>query len=285
MIGSSTRLCCLIGDPVSHSLSPKMMNAAFVEMCADCAYLAFRVAREDLGIAVNGLRALGVLGCNVTIPHKTSVVAYLDRVDESAAPSGSVNVVSNNRGELVGYNTDGEGALRALEAGGARLQGAKVLILGYGGSARGVAFEIARRHSVAELTISGRSLPDASRLARDLSPLASASAIPLGSCGKAMADVIINCTPVGMGASVGESLLRPGDLRSGCTVMDLVYSPPETALMRMARERGCRVISGLEMLVQQGAKAIEIWFGRPAPIEAMRRAVFGEASRRMGAGQ
>jgi len=276
MIGSHTMLCCLIGDPVAHSLSPRMMNAAFRELGVDCAYLAFRVTKDDLGAAVAGLRALGVLGCNVTIPHKTRVAPHLDRLDESAAPSGSVNVISNSRGELVGHNTDGMGALRALEAGGARLKGARVLILGYGGSARGVAFELARRRSVAEILVSGRSLPDASRLARDLSSLSLASALPLGRCGEAKADIVINCTPVGMDGS-GASLLRQGDLRSDCTVLDLVYAPPETELLRLARASGRRAIGGLEVLVQQGARALEIWLGRPAPIEAMRQAVFGEA--------
>ncbi len=283
MIGSRTRLCCLIGDPVVHSLSPMMMNAAFREMGEDCVYLAFRVSKDELGSAIKGLRALGILGCNVTIPHKTSVKMHLDRVDASAALSGSVNVISNSKGELVGHNTDGAGALKALEAGGARLRGAKVLILGYGGSARGVSFEVAQKGAPAGIFISGRSLPDASILARDLSKLVPASAIPLGRCGEAGADVIINCTPVGMSPSAKASLLKAEDLRSGCTVMDLVYNPPETELMRLARARGCRVICGLEMLVQQGARALEIWLGKPAPIEAMRRAVFGNSEPQMEA--
>jgi shikimate dehydrogenase len=282
MSGNQTKLFCLIGDPVEHSLSPKMINAAFREMGKDCVYLAFRVRKEDLGITIKGLKALGFLGCNVTIPHKVSVKEHLDRIDESARLSGAVNVISNSAGELIGYNTDGAGALKALEAGGRRLSGAKVLILGYGGAARGVAFEIAQKGNPAELAISGRSLSKALSLAREVSALAPAHAIPLSGCREARADIIINCTPVGMWPKINVSLLKAEDLGANCTVMDLVYTPPETELMRLARLRGCKIISGLEMLVQQGARAFEIWLGEPAPIDVMRRALSGDAALQPG---
>ncbi len=273
MIGSCTRLCCLIGDPVEHSLSPKMMNAAFRHAGKDCAYLAFKVEKGALKGAVNGLRDLSVVGCNVTIPHKVSVMPLLDKVDASAALSGSVNVISNQNGSLAGYNTDGFGAMKALEAGGAKLSGAKVLVLGYGGAARGISFEIAKNGRVCSIFVSGRSISRAQAFAKELSSLVPAAAVPLNRCREVRGDIIINCTPVGMWLAQGEGLLKAEDLESSSTVMDLVYNPPETGLMRAARSKGCRVIGGIEMLVQQGAKAFEIWFGEPAPIEVMRKAV------------
>lgn len=271
------RLCCLIGDPVEHSLSPLMFNSAFAAENMDMAYVAFCVGRADLGRAMEGLRALGFVGCNVTIPHKVEVMRHLDRLDESAEGPGSVNVVLNRGGELVGYSTDGHGAVKALERGGVRLEGKRVLLLGYGGGAMAVAFELAGTMKCAEILIAGRDPVKASALAGEVATLTRSRAITLGEAGAAGADVMINCTPVGMWPHTDAAPVPAESIGMGTAVMDLVYNPAETKLLKMARARGCMVVGGLEMLVQQGAKAFEIWFGRAAPVEVMRKAVEGRA--------
>lgn len=271
------RLCCLIGDPVEHSLSPLMFNSAFADQGMDCAYLAFRVAKPDLGRALDGLKVLGFVGCNVTIPHKVGVIRHLDRLDESAQRSGSVNVILNRGGELIGHSTDGYGAVKALEGEGVVLEGKRIVLLGYGGGARAVAFELVRHLQDFEIIIAGRDRAMASALAEDLSPSAKASAVELAEVGKTGADVIINCTPVGMWPDVDQSPISAESIGIGTTVMDLVYNPAETKLLKMAKARGCKTVGGLEMLVQQGSKAFEIWFGREAPVGVMRRVVEGRA--------
>jgi len=267
-----TRLCCLIGDPVVHSLSPRMFSAIFTKLNADYVYLAFRVSREDLRTALEGLRAIGFVGCNVTMPHKIEVVKYLDRLDEMAQLIGSVNVVANRGGELVGYNTDGAGALVSLDAEGVDVDNRRVLVVGYGGAARAVAFELAMRRKPAELLIAGRNQTKAAGLAEALGKMVRARAIALGQVETAEADVIINATPAGMYPRVEESPLPEAVLRRGVAVLDLVYDPVETKLLRLAREKGCKVINGLETLVQQGAMTFTIWTGLEAPIEEMRQA-------------
>lgn len=256
-------------------MSPLMFNSAFADQGMDYVYLAFRVAKPDLYKAVEGLKVLSFVGCNVTIPHKVEVVKYLDRLDDSAQWSGSVNVILNRGGELIGHSTDGYGAVMALEREGVVLEGKRIILLGYGGGARAVAFELTRRLQSFELIIAGRDRAVASTLAEDVSPLGKASAIELAEVGKTGADIIINCTPVGMWPDVDGSPIPAEAIGIGTTVMDMVYNPAETKLLKMAKARGCKTVGGLEMLVQQGAKAFEIWFGRQAPVDIMRRVVEG----------
>jgi shikimate dehydrogenase len=249
-----------------------MFNAAFRKAGEDCAYLAFRVRSEDLGKAIEGLKAIGFAGCNVTIPHKIAVKKHLDRLDRSAEDSGSVNVIANTNGKLVGYNTDGAGAVAALEMEGVSLKGKRVLLLGYGGASRAIAFEIANGAKPEALTIAGRDESRANSLARELSQLVRADAMQLDDAGFAGADVIINCTPVGMWPKTDASPLPPGALHGCEIVMDLIYNPAETKLLRLARTQDCKTIGGIEMLVRQGARAFEIWLGKEAPIDEMRKA-------------
>jgi shikimate dehydrogenase len=273
MAAGSQRLFCLIGDPVEHSASPHMFKAAFRKEGEGCAYLAFRVRSEDLGKAIEGLKAIGFAGCNVTIPHKLAVKKHLDRLDRSAEASGSVNVIAYANGELVGHNTDGAGAVAALEMEGVSLNGKRILLLGYGGASKAIAFEIAHGAKPEALIIAGRDASRASSLARELSQYVRSDALQLDDAGFAGADVIINCTPVGMWPKTDASPLLPGALHGCETVMDLVYNPPETKLLRLARAQGCKTIGGIEMLVRQGARAFEIWLGKEAPIDEMRKAV------------
>ncbi|MDD1776383.1 MAG: shikimate dehydrogenase [Candidatus Methanomethylicus sp.] len=266
------KLCCLLGDPVEHSLSPLMFNSAFRTTGDDIAYLAFQVKAEDLGSAIEGLKALGFIGCNVTIPHKTTVVKLLGSMDRSAEISGSVNVIRNENGKLVGYSTDGSGALKAMAAAGIVPIGKRIQLLGYGGVARAVAFELAQRAKPKEIMIAGRDLPKAASLAEDIQPLVNAEAVPLDQAGGPQVDILINCTPVGMWPKVNESPIRKESLESSTVVFDLVYNPAETLLLKLAKDRGCRTLGGLEMLVQQGAMAFELWLGKKAPVDIMRKA-------------
>jgi shikimate dehydrogenase len=272
MTTGGTHLCCLIGDPVAHSLSPRMFSAIFSKLNMDYAYLAFRVRRADLGKALEGLRAIGFVGCNVTMPHKIEVMKYLDSWDEMTRLIGSVNVVANRGGKLVGYNTDGAGALATLDIEGVDVDNQRVLVVGYGGAARAVAFELAMKKKPAELLIAGRDQAKAVGLAEALEKTICTKAMALDQVEAVETDVIINATPVGMYPRVEESPLPERVLRKGVAVLDLVYSPVETKLLRLAREKGCKVINGLEMLVQQGAMTFTIWTGLAAPIEEMREA-------------
>ena len=278
MISAKTKVCCLIGDPVEHSLSPIMFNSAFKEMGIDCAYLAFRVLRSELGTAIAGIRGLSFVGSNVTTPHKEETLKYLDRLDPSAGLSGSVNVIHNVDGELVGYSTDGYGAIKALEEGGISIGGMRIMVLGYGGAARSVSFELARDGRAGGILIAGRDMIKASALANGISSFMRAEAITLKEGEKAGADLIINCTPVGMRPNTDESPLPPEALVGATAVMDLIYSPRETAFLRSAKAKGCKTIGGIEMLIHQGAKAFKIWFGKKAPIGVMRRAIEGDGN-------
>jgi shikimate dehydrogenase len=194
----------------------------------------------------------------------------LERLEGTASLAGSVNVISNEDGKLVGRNTDGRGALLSLEANGVPLDGRRILIVGYGGVARAVAFEIARTRRPGELIITGRDRAKASSLAGELGAFTRARAAnPTDVEG---ADVMINATPVGMRPFANELPLPESAIDSGMTVFDLVYNPLETRLLQISSERGCKTINGLEMLLYQGALAFEIWTGLKPPLKEMRRA-------------
>ncbi|MCQ8891996.1 MAG: shikimate dehydrogenase [Candidatus Methanosuratincola sp.] len=284
MTTSRTRLFCLVGDPVDHSVSPEIFTRAFEACGVDAAYLAFRVPSRCLGEAVAGIRALGISGFNVTIPHKIAVMRHLDAVEGAAKEIGAVNVVKVEGGRSVGYNTDGEGALRALS--GRRLSGRRVAILGYGGAARAVAFSIASSQRPEEIIISGRDPAKAMGLAQRLGALFGVKSTPssLDGLGKALPDVLINATPLGMAPWVEEMPVDRDVLREGMVVFDLVYNPAETKLLGEAKAKGCIAIGGLEMLVGQAAAAFEIWTGIDPPLGEMRRAAEEALKVRGGSG-
>jgi len=262
---------------VEHSLSPAIHNAAFLREGLDICYTAFPV--EDLHGAMQGVRALGILGLSVTIPHKVAVLEHLDEVDEIARGIGSVNTVLRKGGRLIGYNSDGMGALRALEDAGVDLQGLRVLLLGSGGAARAIAFTLGRRARLGELVLLGMDRQECDGLCRDL---ASKLSLPVrweplsrDTLARQLpeADGVIHCTPVGMYPNVRESLAGREHLRAGQFVFDIVYTPLRTRLLEEARAAGCRVIPGVEMFIHQAVFQFELWTGLPAPVETMRRVV------------
>ncbi|HEY8347601.1 MAG TPA: shikimate dehydrogenase [Symbiobacteriaceae bacterium] len=281
--GCQPVLLGVIGWPVGHSLSPVMHNAAFRAEGMDCHYVAFAVPPADLAAALAGIRALGIHGVNVTIPHKEAVIPLLDEVAPSARQMGAVNTIANREGRLVGYNTDGWGFISSLEEAGVKPAGMRAVVLGAGGAARAVAVHLALS-GVSRLTISNRTAERAERLAalvRDLVPGTEAEAVASGSEEEAAvlaeADLVVNCTPLGMHPDGVDltPLPRIDLLPPGAVVYDTVYRPRETRLLREARQRGLRTISGVGMLVHQGACAWEYWFGRRGPVSVM-----AEAARR-----
>ena len=278
MITTTTRLCGVIGDPVSHTLSPDMHNAAMASLGLDYAYLAFRVKSAELGAVIQGMKALGIRGLNVTIPHKVAAVQFMDELDPLAANIGALNTIVNDSGRLKGYNTDAGGFLQSLLADGFNPRGKKIVLMGAGGAARAIGFALAQ--SGAYITVLNRKIEmeQAVQLAENLSRVAKSKveAFELDAANLktalVKADLLVNATSVGMTPGAGETPVPANILQAGLTVFDVVYAPLETRLLREAAAKGCRVISGLEMLVRQGALSFELWTGKAAPLDVMRQA-------------
>lgn len=280
----------IIGDPVAHSLSPRMHTAAFDALGLNWRYLAFRVGASELAAAVRGMAALGFAGFNVTVPHKEAVVPLLDGVDAAARQIGAVNTVRVEDGRLIGFNTDAAGLRDALMVdGGARLAGSRCLVLGAGGAGRAAAFALAQA-GAAHLVILNRTASRAEELAAQVSAAERACDITAGPLDPAAgaraaqrADVLVHATSATMSAAMGGSGGRAGwlealrsALRGGMTVLDMVYTPRWTELLEAARSAGAAAVSGLSMLVYQGARSFEIWTGRSAPVDVMKRALDAE---------
>ncbi len=277
MISGKTQICALIGDPVEHTMSPAMHNAAFKKLGLDYLYIPFRVKPEQLPQAVAGLRALNVRGFNVTIPHKVSVIPMLDSLDPLAEKIGAVNTVVNDNGKLMGYNTDAEGFLRALTDKGIGPQGKNIVVLGAGGASRAISYILAEKG--ARLTILNRKLEldwarDIARLIRkELGKYVRVGELNSRNLSSALekADILVNATSVGMSPSSSKSPVPAGLLPPRLVVFDIVYNPMMTRLLKEAKTAGAKVISGVDMLAWQGALAFEKWTGRPAPVDLMRR--------------
>ena len=276
-ISGKTRLCGLIGDPVEHTMSPAMHNAAFRELGLDFLYVPFRVKREELGKAIAGMRALSIKGLNVTIPHKVAVLQFMDELDPLAEKIGAVNTIVNDDGLLKGYNTDATGFLQALLERGIEPEGKNIVILGAGGASRAVSFILADRG--AHLVILNRllELDWAEELAGRISQIFSkeVEALELNrenlikALGKA--DILVNTTSVGMSPNIDETPVASDLLRPSLVIFDVVYNPIKTRLLKEAEAAGAETIGGLDMLIWQGALAFEKWTGRKAPVELMRK--------------
>jgi shikimate dehydrogenase len=279
-ISGTTKLCGIIGDPVEHTLSPAMHNAAFNELKLDFVYLAFRVRNDELEKAMSGVRSLGIHGLNVTMPHKNAVIKYLDKIDSTAKSIGAVNTILSNNGKLKGFNTDGIGALKALKENGVSPQGKKLVLLGAGGAANAIAFHMAQE--VEELVILNRTVEKAKKFAKILSGkfdrLIIGNSLSLNHIEKELrnADILINATSIGMHPNVNQSPVRHELLRPDLCVMDIIYNPLETKLAKEAKVTGAKVVSGIEMLVYQGAASFEIWTSHPGPVKIMRKAALNK---------
>lgn len=272
-ISAATSLYCIFGDPVAHSLSPAMQNAAFQATGTDAVYLAFRPS--SISAAMEAMRALPIPGASVTIPFKTDIMPLLDRIDPLATEIGAVNTLVNAGGKITGFNTDGLGALEALRRAGAPPEGKRALVLGNGGSARAIAFTLLA-HGCGVI-IAGRNPSRYLPLAGDLrkkDPLTHHATInELNPSTMEKVDIIINTTSVGMAPDTGSSPLPAGLISPRHTVFDIVYSPRDTVLLSMARGKGCRTVPGIDMLLYQGVRQFELWTGKNAPVDVMRRAL------------
>lgn len=282
-ISTATQFCAVIGNPVGHSLSPAIHNAAFRAADLNYVYGAFRV--EDVGACLQGMRAMeGFRGLSVTIPHKVDAMAHVDELSPMAQQVGCINTVTNTGGRLVGTVTDGTGTLRAFAHAGVDLTGKQVLFLGAGGAVRAVAFAFALESACEGVTILARDRLKADALVGDMAPHA-ACTVRAGHLTEdiveAMAshDVVVQGTPVGMYPNHQDAMpIAPSTLRAEQVVFDMVYRPLETALLREARKKGCTTIIGSEMLVQQAAEQFETWTGTTAPVEQMRKSLLDALS-------
>jgi shikimate dehydrogenase len=277
IISGKTKVCGVIGDPIEHTMSPVIHNAAFKKLGLDYLYVPFRVRKEELGQAVAGIRALNIRGLNVTIPHKVTVMPMLDGLDPLAEKIGAVNTIVNNDGDLRGYNTDAAGFLQALLERGVEPEGKNTVMLGAGGASRAISYILAERG--AHLVILNRQLELdwaeelAWRISHDFGEEVRALELNEGNLSVALegADILVNATSVGMSPNSEESLVPAPLLGAGLAVFDIVYNPMQTRLLREAEAVGARTISGVDMLVWQGALAFEKWTGQSAPLDLMRR--------------
>jgi shikimate dehydrogenase len=276
----------VFGDPVAHSLSPQMQNAALKHCKIDMQYARFQVSPNELRAALNLVRDLKFVGVNLTVPHKVAALAHLDEFDENAKRVGAVNAIKVNNGKLRGFNTDGRGFSRAIrEEFVVDVRDLRVMILGAGGAARAIAMQCAKEHCE-RLVVANRTLDKAKQLTNELrdffvgpkvlGPVPRLQAIPweesvfrfqIGNL-----DLVVNATSLGMNRSdpspIPSRLLEPHLM-----IYDTVYSEPRTAFVSAASEAGARAANGLTMLLHQGALAFEIWFGREAPLDVMRAAL------------
>ena len=272
------RVFGVFGDPIGHSLSPAMHNAAFSALEMDCVYHAFRVRPEKLEKAILGAEAMGFGGLNLTVPLKeTALKLDCIKPDPLAEKIGAINtVVFEKAGEITGYNTDGLGAKKALLEAAVEIKGSKIVVAGAGGAARAIAFQLAA--DGAEITIINRTEERAIELAMDIS----AAALPGKIKGTGLSgiknllketDILINTTTLGMHPNTETAIATAEELHSDLIVFDIVYNPLETRLLREAKAAGAKTVSGVLMLVYQGAEAFKLWTGIEPPVELMKKTV------------
>jgi shikimate dehydrogenase len=276
-ISGTTKVTGVFGYPVGHSSSPAMHNAAFDELGLDYVYVPFSVRPDDLRGAVEGVRSMGIVGVNLTIPHKEDVIGLLDWVSDDALRIRSVNTIHNCDGVLKGYSTDGPGFIRALEFHGKSATGSKAVVVGAGGSARATAFALAA--GGAEVKVVNRTVRRAVELADLLNPALMGRRIqpialddPAAEIAVREADLLVNCTPVGMHPNPDAQPVPSEWLHSGLFVFDQIYNPLQTNLLKAASTAGARTANGIKMLVFQGMISFETWMGKTPAAQVMEEA-------------
>ncbi|MHA2288522.1 MAG: shikimate dehydrogenase [Promethearchaeota archaeon] len=276
-INARTKVLCVIGHPIEHSLSPAMHNAALQESSLDYIYLAFDVPPEDLEKAVIGFKKHDMKGINVTIPHKETIIKYLDHVDPLAKKIGAVNTIKNEEGNLIGKNTDAFGAKQALIKAGFGIKEKKVLILGAGGAARAVSFALSDESD--EIFICDIIEKRAIALANELKNKMKVKAVGKKSNYETLrsliidVDLLINATPVGMYPDVNKTPISKDLLTDHLYVYDIIYNPLNTQLLKDASEIGCKTLNGIEMFINQGALAFEWWTGTKPNTNTMKKTI------------
>ncbi|MEH7547766.1 MULTISPECIES: shikimate dehydrogenase [Bacillaceae] len=271
------KLFGVLGNPIGHSMSPVMHNDLFSLYNIDAEYLPFLVQEDELRDAVNGLRALGAGGFNVTVPHKSSIIPFLDEVDELAASIGAVNTVVNKDGKLIGYNTDGLGFLKGLDDYLNKIEGQKILVIGAGGAARAIYFTLAKEKPM-QIDIANRTLEKAVQLIEECPYSISSRALTLKDASSELGeyDLIIQTTMIGMEPNITEQPITLEYLREDSVVCEIIYNPLETRILREAKSIGATVQNGIDMFVYQGALAFEKWTGIFPDIQRMKENVLGQ---------
>lgn len=272
----SIKTYCIIGDPIEHSLSPAMHNAPFNFLKLKSTYIAYRVAYSELAPSICSLKEVRLAGFNVTIPHKTRILKYIDVLDRVASKAGAVNTVQNVDGVLYGYNTDVGGFLRPLAKRGINLNGLNVLLLGAGGAARAVVVALSSKTENLKISIANRNRDRAKELAKIGNTLgANCESFSLQDVQllSYRADMIVNTLPLGMYNE--KSIIDVQYIPSDSIVYDVVYRPVLTDLLKNAKQAGATIVYGYEMLLEQGAESFQIWTGIPAPLEVMRKSLLG----------
>ncbi|MFX1537977.1 MAG: shikimate dehydrogenase [Promethearchaeota archaeon] len=259
-MGKNTCICAVIGYPIGHSISPAIHNAAFRKIRINCYYKAIEI--QDPKRAIDEMIENNYRGYSVTIPHKVTIMKYLDEIDPLAKKIGAINTVINTNRHLKGYNTDVTGAMRAIRD-VMNIEGKKVVLIGAGGAARAIGFGL--KEVGTDILIQNRTSKNAESLAKALNcQYSKIDPTLIKNC-----DLIINTTPVGMHPDINRSVIE--EIPENCTIMDIVYNPIETKLLKLAKARSCKIINGLGMFVYQAAEQFRLFTGKEAPLELMRK--------------
>jgi shikimate dehydrogenase len=270
---------CIIGDPINHSLSPLIHNSAFASLNLNYSYIAFKVPPLELDESIKSLKTINVAGFNVTLPHKVNIINHIDNLAHNAKVTGAVNTVNNENGKFVGYNTDIHGVMAPLEERQINFKDMEILILGAGGSCRAALVGLSKKKDIKKINIVNR---DQNKLDRviDLGKGLGLRCNPLNYVNQKTLDditfnskLIINTTSIGLNNE--SSPLQSNFMSKDAFVFDIVYRPVFTDLLNKAKEAGSNLIFGYEMLIHQAAKSFEIWTGIKAPINVMKKALFG----------
>ena len=276
-ITAHTKVLCVIGYPIEHSMSPIMHNAAIHELKLDYIYLAFNIIPDNLNLAVKGFRAFNIMGINVTIPFKQEIIKFLDEIEPIAQEIGAVNAIKNDQGYLLGRNTDAEGAMKALLDTNYSISGKNILILGAGGAARALAYSMAK--NVKKIVIANRTEKRAINLAIELKKYSSTNIEGKYNSTSVLkeeskkADILINTTPIGMYPNVQLSPIPAEFLHEDLIVFDVVYNPLKTRLLKDASEKGCKTLGGVDMFVNQASLAFEWWTNKKPNTTLMKKKI------------
>ncbi|MDO5825116.1 MAG: shikimate dehydrogenase [Methanosphaera sp.] len=277
MITGKTKVVAVIGNPIEHSLSPPMHNAAYKQMGMDYVYVAFKIEKDNLSHLIESAKTMGLVGLNVTIPYKTDIIEYLDEVDDTARRINAVNTIRFKDGIAKGYNTDGTGAVKSIEK-YTELKNKKVLVLGAGGASKAITFTLLN-HGINSLTIANRSRDNAIQLIDNLKKQTGFDKINYVDIEQAdtildSVDIIINTTPIGMYPNVdADTPIKTEKINENHVVMDIIYNPLETKLLKNAKDNGATTISGTNMLINQGITAFEIFTGKTPSYESFEKAL------------
>lgn len=274
MITGHTKTLCIIGYPVGHTMSPIMHNATIKELDLNYIYVAFNVNPDNLEKAVQGFRALDIKGINVTIPHKETIIKYLDEIDPISEKMGAINTIKNDDGYLKATNTDAAGARKSLIDAGFTIEGKNIVFIGSGGAARSIAYILSEEAKKIVLTdiVEERAVTVAREITKNMEANVEgklASAKVLAEEIK-HADLLINATPIGMHPKEGDSPISKDLLHQELFIFDVIYNPMETQLMKEAAEIGCKTLSGLDMLINQGVIAFKWWTGKTPDSKLMK---------------